>query len=104
MSKSVLSRAQMSARAAPVSPRQAATVSRRPRQRARAAGVATLVLVGAGTAGWWWYHRVARAPAIPAVTALHPTEARLLAMAAREPANPGPFLDLAEEYAASTRP
>src|SRR5205085_494869 len=36
--------------------------------------------------------------------ALPPLEAHLLAAAGREPANPRPYLELAEEYAASSRP
>src|SRR5205823_13399824 len=57
-----------------------------------------------GAAGRWWNDRAAGAPAASTAMAFPPIEARLLAAAAREPANPHPYLDLAEEYAASARP
>jgi tetratricopeptide (TPR) repeat protein len=68
-----------------------------------AAAVGALALIGAA----WWigaHHRPAAAPPVPAVADLQPEEAQLLAAAARQPANPSPYLGLAEKYAASARP
>jgi tetratricopeptide (TPR) repeat protein len=67
------------------------------------AGAALLALVGAGLV-WRSGRRAAVAPAPTGVLALQPTEARLLAEAAREPTTPRPYLELAEEYAATGRP
>lgn len=72
---------------------------------ALSAAAAVLVLLGAGAAAWRWSRRrTAAGPAAPTGAALPPTEVRLLAAAAREPGSPRPWLELAEEYAASSRP
>src|SRR5438445_5394501 len=76
---------------------------RRRQPLALGAGAAVLALVGIA---WWTagQRRAAVTPAASPATALHPIEARLLAAAAKEPGSPRPYLELAEEYAASSRP
>jgi tetratricopeptide (TPR) repeat protein len=105
MPKSIASRKRLTAVPTPtLQPRVAAVRgSRHWVKRALAAGAA-LAAVGTGAIGWRWQRRGMLAPAPPAALALQPLEARLLAAAARDPAHPQPYLQLAEEYAASKRP
>src|SRR5438552_17376423 len=102
MPKTISSQIPTSARP-PATPEPKAAGVRQGRRRKLAAGAA-LVVIGAGVAGWRWHRRDALAPAPPAALALQPTEARLLTAAGREPANPQPYLELGEAYAASKRP
>src|SRR5256885_1274800 len=87
----------------PAPSRPKAEVQRSPRQGlpVLAAGAA-VILIGAAVVSWQVHQRAAPAP--PRALALPPLEARLLKAARRQPANPQPFLELAEEYAASSRP
>src|SRR5437868_6165233 len=66
-------------------------------------GAAVLGLLTAGVGAWRWLHRPA-APAPIAGTASSPAVARLLAAAAREPASPRPYLELAEQYSSDGHP
>jgi tetratricopeptide (TPR) repeat protein len=61
------------------------------------------VLLGAGIGAWRWHHRSAPVTGGTAIAVL-PREARLLAAAERTPDDPGPYSQLAEEYASSERP
>src|SRR5256712_4299366 len=103
MPKSLSSRKSIAARR-PTSPQPHVALARGRRRILPLMVVgAALAVVAAGVAGWW--HRSAAPAAAPSTaTALQPTEARLLATARREPANPQPYLNLADEYAGSKRP
>jgi Tfp pilus assembly protein PilF len=75
----------------------------RRRVPALAAGATALVLGGA-VVSWQRHRQTALAPAPAAALGTSPLETRLLSEARSQPASPRPYVDLAEEYAASARP